>query len=199
MEWIKSWSEGIVISIIIATLVEMLIPDNNSKKYIKIIGGLFVVYNIIYPILTVFTGANVEQCLEVNDILQTSSSMEYGYNSINQNATGSVRGIYKQNLEKNIKTSLKSNGYEAGNLSVKISNDDSYNIEKIDLQITNKEQNGQEEKQVYSIVDTIKHVTISVSNEAAENNSVINDRDKDSIKKYLNETYGVSSEKINVY
>lgn len=199
MEWIRSWSEGIVISIIIATLVEMLLPNNSSKKYIKIIVGVFVVYNIIYPVLSMFTSVDVEQTLKVNDILQTSTSMEYEYNSINQNAVNSVRGIYKQNLENSIRTGLKSEGYEAGNLSVKISNDDNYNIEKIDLEITNKEQNVQEEKQVYSIVDTIKHVTISVSNEAVENNSVINDRDKDLIKKYLNETYGVSSEKINVY
>lgn len=199
MEWIRSWSEGIVISIIIATLVEMLLPNNSSKKYIKIIVGVFVVYNIIYPVLTTFTSVDVEQSLKVDDILQTSTSIEYEYNSINQNAVNSVRGIYKQNLENSIRTGLKSKGYEAGNLSVKISNDDNYNIEKIDLEITNKEQNVQEEKQVYSIVDTIKHVTISVSNEAVENNSVINDRDKDLIKKYLNETYGVSSEKINVY
>lgn len=199
MDWIKNWSESIVISIIIATIVEMLLPNNTSKKYIKIVVGVFVVYNIIYPIISTFTTENIEQSLDVNEIIQASSSSVSGYNNINQSTESSIKKIYVQNLEKNLATSLKNKGYDVGNLTIKVSNDDSYNIEKIDLQVNGKIQNNQEEKEVYSIVDTIKYVNINISNENQPNNEMLNESDKDTIKKHIEEIYEVSSDKINVY
>lgn len=199
MDWIKNWSESIVISIIIATIVEMLLPNNTSKKYIKIVVGVFVVYNIIYPIISTFTTENIEQSLDVNEIIQASSSSVSGYNNINQSTESSIKKIYVQNLEKNLATSLKNKGYDVGNLTIKVSDDDSYNIEKIDLQVNGKIQNNQEEKEVYSIVDTIKYVNINISNENQPNNEMLNESDKDTIKKHIEEIYEVSSDKINVY
>lgn len=199
MDWIKNWSESIVISIIIATIVEMLLPNNTSKKYIKIVVGVFVVYNIIYPIISTFTTENIEQSLDVNEIIQASSSSVSGYNNINQSTESSIKKIYVQNLEKNLATSLKNNGYDVGNLTIKVSDDDSYNIEKIDLQVNGKIQNNQQEKEVYSIVDTIKYVNINISNENQPNNEMLNESDKDTIKKHIEEIYEVSSDKINVY
>lgn len=199
MDWIKNWSESIVISIIIATIVEMLLPNNTSKKYIKIVVGVFVVYNIIYPIISTFTTENIEQSLDVNEIIQASSSSVSGYNNINQSTQSSIKKIYVQNLEKNLATSLKNKGYDVANLTIKVSDDDSYNIEKIDLQVNGKIQNNQEEKEVYSIVDTIKYVNINISNENQPNNEMLNESDKDTIKKHIEEIYEVSSDKINVY
>ena len=33
MEWISKWAEGIIVAVIIATILEMIIPNGNSKKY----------------------------------------------------------------------------------------------------------------------------------------------------------------------
>jgi len=35
MEFITSWVQGIIIAVIIGTIIEMLLPNGNSKKYIK--------------------------------------------------------------------------------------------------------------------------------------------------------------------
>ena len=54
MNIISTWSRGIVISVIITIVIEMILPDNNSKKYIKIVLGIFVVYSIISPVFEYF-------------------------------------------------------------------------------------------------------------------------------------------------
>lgn len=199
MNWIRNWSEGIIISIIVATLIEMVLPNNNSKKYIKILIGIFVVYNIISPVIDVFGGKDLDRCIEVGDVLPTSVSVEENYEDININAQNSIKNIYAENLEQNLRASVKDIGYEAGNVSIKISNDNKYNIDKIDLQIVKKNINDKEEKQVYSIVDTVKHVTINISGNAKQENTIINDGDKDTIKKHIEQVYDVSSDKISVY
>lgn len=35
MGWISSWAEQIVVAVIIATIIEMILPNGNNKKYIK--------------------------------------------------------------------------------------------------------------------------------------------------------------------
>ena len=36
LEWFRSWATGIIIAVIIATIIEMILPNSTSKKYIKI-------------------------------------------------------------------------------------------------------------------------------------------------------------------
>ena len=56
MEFISSWTQGIIISVLITTIIEMILPNGNSKKYIKMLLGVFIVFNIITPIVSKVTG-----------------------------------------------------------------------------------------------------------------------------------------------
>ena len=40
MEFISSWVQGIIVAVVIATIIEMILPEGNSKKYIKIVIGV---------------------------------------------------------------------------------------------------------------------------------------------------------------
>ena len=50
MEAIKSWSENIIIVVIISIIIEMILPDGKSKKYVKVVSRLisFVCNNKSY-------------------------------------------------------------------------------------------------------------------------------------------------------
>lgn len=51
---ISSWAEQIVIAVIIVVIIEMILPKGNSKKYIKTVIGIYILYTIISPVISVF-------------------------------------------------------------------------------------------------------------------------------------------------
>ncbi len=60
MEFISSWVQGIIVAVVIATIIEMLLPNGNSSKYIKIVIGVYIIFNIISPIINKFTGDKLD-------------------------------------------------------------------------------------------------------------------------------------------
>lgn len=198
IDWFRAWSKGIVVAVIIATIIEMILPDNTSKKYIKIIIGIFIVYTIISPVINQFTGEDISEYIKVNEVIETSSNVVES-NEISKNTTSSIKKIYTQNLENDLKTKLKAKGYVAGYVSINISNDESYNIEKIDIKIDEKTAVAKEQKQTKTIVDNIKSVKIKIENNNSQNNEIINENDKNEIKEYIKTTYEVDINKINIY
>lgn len=198
MEWFSSWSKGIVIAVIISTLVEMIIPDNNSKKYIKIIIGIFIVYTIISPIIEKLLGQDINEYIEVDNYIQASSSNVEEKKDFQAKANESIKKIYVQNLQNDIKTKLKSKGYIAESININISNDDSYNIEKIEVKINEKVAVNENEKQTKTIVDTIRYIQVKIDNKNEENKSVIDENDKNTIKQLLKDNYDISENKITI-
>lgn len=198
MEWFSSWSKGIVIAVIISTLVEMIIPDNNSKKYIKIIIGIFIVYTIISPIIEKLLGQDINEYIEVDNYIQASSSNVEEKKDFQAKANESIKKIYVQNLQNDIKIKLKSKGYIAESININISNDDSYNIEKIEVKINEKVAVNENEKQTKTIVDTIRYIQVKIDNKNEENKSVIDENDKNTIKQLLKDNYDISENKITI-
>lgn len=74
IEGIRAWSRGILISVIITIVLEMILPENSSKKYIKIIIGIFIVYSIISPIFENFSENNVDKLISTGEHLLQASA-----------------------------------------------------------------------------------------------------------------------------
>lgn len=51
INFMSSWSEQIVLAVVVATIIEMILPKNNNKKYIQMVIGVYVLFNIISPII----------------------------------------------------------------------------------------------------------------------------------------------------
>lgn len=198
LEWFKSWATGIVIAVIIATIIEMILPNSTSKKYIKIIIGIFIVYTIISPVIGSFKGEDLNNYIKVENYIQSSSNA-LQTNEVSDNAQSSIKKIYAQNLQNDLKTKLKEKGYISNNINISISNDDKYNIERIDIKVDEKVTNSnQDEKQVKTIVDNIKAIKIKVKKDDSQNNAIITENDKNEIKEYIKQIYQIDLNNINV-
>ncbi len=198
LEWFKSWATGIVIAVIIATIIEMILPNSTSKKYIKIIIGIFIVYTIISPVIGNFKGEDLNNYIKVENYIQSSSNA-LQTNEVSDNAQSSIKKIYAQNLQNDLKTKLKEKGYISNNINISISNDDKYNIERIDIKVDEKVTNSnQDEKQVKTIVDNIKAIKIKVKKDDSQNNAIITENDKNEIKEYIKQIYQIDLNNINV-
>ena len=198
LEWFRSWATGIVIAVIIATIIEMILPNSTSKKYIKIIIGIFIVYTIISPVIGSFKGEDLNNYIKVENYIQ-SNSHALKTNEVSDNAQSSIKKIYAQNLQNDLKTKLKEKGYISNNINISISNDDKYNIERIDIKVDEKVTNSnQDEKQVKTIVDNIKAIKIKVKKDDSQNNAIITENDKNEIKEYIKQIYQIDLNNINV-
>ena len=197
LDWFRSWSKGIIIAVIISTIIEMILPDNTSKKYIKIIIGIFVVYTIISPVIDQFMGQSIDDYLNFDDSIETSSNAVES-NTISNNAQSSIKRIYKQNLENDLKVKLSEQGYIAESVAIYISNDDTYSLEKVELKIQKKETEKTNEKQTQSIVQSIKSVKVKLEGSSNESDGVLNEDDKNKIKEYVKNTYEIDINKVFV-
>ena len=198
LEWFRSWATGIVIAVIIATIIEMILPNSTSKKYIKIIIGIFIVYTIISPVIGSFKGEDLNNYIKVENYIQSNSNA-LKTNEVSDNAQSSIKKIYALNLQNDLKTKLKEKGYISNNINISISNDDKYNIEKIDIKVDEKVTNSnQDEKQVKTIVDNIKAIKIKVKKDDSQNNAIITENDKNEIKEYIKQIYQIDLNNINV-
>ena len=198
LEWFRSWATGIVIAVIIATIIEMILPNSTSKKYIKIIIGIFIVYTIISPVIGSFKGEDLNNYIKVENYIQSNSNA-LKTNEVSDNAQSSIKKIYAQNLQNDLKIKLKETGYISNNINISISNDDKYNIERIDIKVDEKVTNSnQDEKQVKTIVDNIKAIKIKVKKDDSQNNAIITENDKNEIKEYIKQIYQIDLNNINV-
>ena len=50
----------------------MILPEGNSKKYIKVVIGIYVLFSIVSPVITKFTGKEIE----VSDVLDLSQYVQ---------------------------------------------------------------------------------------------------------------------------
>ena len=198
LEWFRSWATGIVIAVIIATIIEMILPNSTSKKYIKIIIGIFIVYTVISPVIGSFKGEDLNNYIKVENYIQSSSNA-LQTNEVSDNAQSSIKKIYAQNLQNDLKIKLKEKGYISNNINISISNDDKYNIERVDIKVDEKVTNSnQDEKQVKTIVDNIKAIKIKVKKDDSQNNAIITENDKNEIKEYIKQIYQIDLNNINV-
>ena len=51
IDFLSTWAEKIVLSVIVISILEMLIPNNKMKKYIRVVMGIFILFNIISPLI----------------------------------------------------------------------------------------------------------------------------------------------------
>ena len=116
--------------------------------------------------------------IKVENYIQSSSNA-LQTNEVSDNAQSSIKKIYAQNLQNDLKIKLKEKGYISNNINISISNDDKYNIERIDIKVDEKVTNSnQDEKQVKTIVDNIKAIKIKVKKDDSQNNAIITENDK---------------------
>lgn len=51
IKFLSSWAKGLGLAIVIVSILEMLLPNNKSKKYIRMVMGIFILFNMISPFI----------------------------------------------------------------------------------------------------------------------------------------------------
>ena len=51
ISFLSSWAEQVILAVIIATILELILPNSKNKKYVQMVIGVYVLFNIISPII----------------------------------------------------------------------------------------------------------------------------------------------------
>ena len=137
IDWISTWAQSIIIAVIIATIIEMILPSGSSKKYIKVVTGVYILFTIISPVITKFTGKtlSVSDILELDSYVNEIKQKEVSQNLLAENNSSSIKDIYTANLKSDIKNKLKQKGYSANNIVLTVGDDENYTLNKIEIDI----------------------------------------------------------------
>lgn len=171
IENLSIWAQQIIVAVIIATLIEMILPGGNNKKYIKSVIGVYILFTIISPVFGSnfkFNEIDYESYFKNTDTYQTMSD------SLTSNNDQSVEDIYIMNLKQDMKQKLKEKGYIVQNNAVKIElqeGEDYGRILQIDLTVSKIEEDSKENNSSVINVNTVDKISIgnTVNNEIKEN------------------------------
>ena len=123
---ISIWAKGIVIAVIIGTVIELILPENKNKKYVKVVIGVYVLFCIISPVIGSTFNINeidMEKYLFLNETQNNQNSTS--------NDDETIKKIFKENMNSQIRLDLQKFGYDSNN--IKITTDENYNIIAIDI------------------------------------------------------------------
>lgn len=106
INFISSWAEQIVLAVIIATIIELILPQNKNKKYILMVVGIYILFNIISPVIKNKELFSIEKYNIEN--YETKTSYELDQTSMDQR----LEKIYLKELENTVIAKFKDNGFE---------------------------------------------------------------------------------------
>lgn len=126
---IKGWCEGLIVAIIISVIIELLIPEGNNKKYVKVVVGVYIIFVTINPIL---------KLIDYDFTFENIFDLETEEASINLDTD--IKDVYVLGIEETIKKEIEDLGYNVNSVNVRV--DKNYeNIESIEISVTEKEEN----------------------------------------------------------
>lgn len=196
ISWISSWAQGIIMAVIIGAIIEMILPEGNSKKYVKIVIGVYVLFTIISPVISKITGKTIQvsDILELNKYIEETENNSKLYVTLDEDNSNNIKDIYESSLRNDIKAKVAAKGYNAKNIKLEIEDDEEYTLKKIDIEIY---KNMEKDKKN---IETIQNVDINISQKSTENDmqEKLSEKDKRKLKDYLSGVYEIDEKNINI-
>ena len=216
IENLSTWAKNITLAVVVVSLIEMILPNNKTKKYVKVVMGIYILWNIISPIVSkdiTLDFDNIINGISTQTISTTSQSVDQ--TSMDRR----LKEICEEELEKDIRNKIEENSYIVNSCDVEIEikmehgTQEISDIKKIVLNIEKSEkqqtENSQEKDDGTSVenimvqeVQRIRKVQIGekVDEQKSQNDeeSKIGESDIQNIKKILCEEYGVSEKCLKI-
>lgn len=189
----STWAKSIILAVIVSTIIQMILPEGNNKKYIKTVIGLYILFTIISPIISKISGGNSTiDVSKYENYFNVESTTTASANVIDKN----LDNTYTSSIKADIKNRMKQKGYKVNSLdaNIELKNEESYGtINNLKISLEREESNNN------SNIQAVNKIEIKISNntnEAKQNN--LTSMEKQEIKNYLSETYSIKKENIEI-
>ena len=206
IEFFSSWAKGIGVTVVIISIIEMLLPNNNSRKYIRMVLGIYLIFNIVSPLIKNKNVFNLNN-INLNETTISTTSEEVDQTSMNKR----IKKLYEQELEKDITKKIKEKGFEVKscNVATQVSTNENEEtkINKIKVSIdktnaTNKIEEKNTESKIVTEIQNIKKIDTNIGENKDEKekqaNKNIDKSDIQNIKNFLINEYGVNENCLEI-
>jgi len=196
MSFLTEWITSIVIFVLIAMVMDMLLPSSSMRKYAKMVVGLLLIMVLISPIFKLIS-------IDLEEVLASIDSYEFveseNMKSLIENKKKEIQSTHSAYILEEMAVQLKNIGeeelinrynYEIKHVEVSLKTLDNPDIPK-DLETISVilvENEGTE-----SVIETVKKVDIDTTKSLSVAPDVIRD-----IQSYLANVWGVSEEQIDL-
>ena len=202
---INSWAQGIILAVIIASIIEIILPEGNNKKYVKTIIGIYILFVMLHPLISKISNKSID----INSVMKTTASKmeEYKTEDLTLETNKYIEETYKEKIREDIKQKTQEKGYEVNYLSLNIEMEDEQNygqVNSIVMKISKIKEEKVENNVTENTINEIQSVEISIS----DNNSInkveeeqdgnVSAEEIESFKEYLVSTYGTPKENIHI-
>jgi len=183
IKFLSNWIEQIAISVIIVSVFELILPNGNLKKYIKVVLGIYVIFCIISP----FVNSSALYDLGELDLENYVENVSKSETTVNQESMDNrLQELYIEQLKENIKKKVEEKGYRMDKCNIDAdlnTTSDNPGIHSIDLVLNQNKRIGNIEKVEIGAKDTEEEI----------NNEEIN-----ILKQNLANEYEVSQDVIKI-
>lgn len=193
INFLKQWSNQIIVAVIVSTIIEMILPEGNNKKYIKMIIGIYILFTILHPVIGKFTQNNklefdYSKYFPTSAEITTSSSFEDENSKL-------IQQTYIDSIKKDINTKILAKGYKVISCKVDMlqSGDDYGTINSLSLELTKKQE------KVENKTNNIQINQIQINENKSSNKEdrkKVNENEKKEIIEYLSNEYSIKKDKI---
>lgn len=105
ISFISKWAEQVIIAVIVATIIELILPNNKNKKYIQMVIGVYILFTIISPIIS-----NKEELVieKYNNLIENTLATDAVIDQSSMDKR--LEKIYLDELEKDVKKRFEDEG-----------------------------------------------------------------------------------------
>jgi len=133
MEWLGGWLKQIIFIILLATFIDLILPNRSMQRYVKLVISLLILITIMTPILSIFRNSFADQLAENYTEMSERTSQGRKFVGVDQIMREGDRLKRKQeeNVIQSVETQLaaqiktqmeEETGAQVAKIRVKISN-----------------------------------------------------------------------------
>ena len=192
---VNSWAQGLIIAVIICVIIEMILPEGNNKKYIKIVLSMYILFTIIYPLVNKIN----KQDIGLNSIIKNTNYeiKKYEANTAVIETNSYIEKTYKNKLEENIINSLKEKGYKVLDINLYLETQEEDKYGQINSIVLNIDRKNNDENISSNSINTVK-INVSKNENIVQEKPIITIKEINVLKDFIENSYSIEKERIHI-
>jgi stage III sporulation protein AF len=202
VDFLKLWIRDIAFVFVIVSIIEIIIPNNNMKRYIDMVIGLLIIIVIITPFIKLLNkDFDIDKEIFKKEIEESKFVYKDNMNLVSMQEE-QIKEVYLSKMEEEIKELIQeTTNYKVDEISISIYEDELRYGDIKDIKLAISEMKGMEEKEKETkdiiTIGNIEKITIGKEEEKP---TITEEFDKGKeIKSMLSKNYNVPKKNIKIF